>query len=372
MTLYLISQDDGKNWSQHLANDKTTKSIWLGKIDNYDPTKDYSSSDITIYRKFDLNGPIVVPSNIPVPTPTPTPVPTPIPTPTPTIPTLFTIDVFNFSDEKNEDIIKWCNAVKKQADKDVSKWWTYTIDFNFDTLTSNKAVPNHAYMGLFKNSEQAGVLGWHDVGQNNEPLIKIFTKESESFNLSPSGTISHEVVESICDANSVTTIQGVDEKGKSCLYYLEVADPVEGDLYQIDNIDVSDFVTPAWFKQLANGPFDFLGHVKNPFEILQGGYMQLSYDNGNTWTEINNFSKHAAKHESNGSRYALYKKPIEKRMKSKFIHGDDDKENEEEGENKHAAVETKVITSKDENADTKSRFDIVDNKPVNEFNDDAD
>lgn len=314
MVLYLFSKDKGNTWSEELAKSGNVNEIWMGKIDNYDVTRDYTASDVTVYRKFNLDGKIIVPSGS-----TPTPNPTPTPTPT-NAQSLFTVDVFNFSNESVSDIQKWCNAVKKQADTDISKWWGYTVDFNFNTLTSNstKATPGHAYLGLFSNTDQPGDLGWHDVGPNNEPLIKIFTKEAESFSLSPSITISHEIAESISDTNANTIVQGFDESGKACLYFKENCDPVENNTYQVDGVDVSDFVTPAWFIQNANGPYDFLNQVQKPFQMLQGGYMEISYDNGKTWNEVNKNSRHAESHKSEHSRWSLYKKPITKRVKSDF------------------------------------------------------
>lgn len=334
---YLFSLDKGLNWSDTNAG-ASSSTIYLGYIDDYNPGVYYTLDDIVIYRRFDLNGKVVIGANNPLPppptptpipmppgpTPTPTPVPTPTPTPTPTpgpvtqAPVLFTVDVVNSSTVVNDnDLIKWCSAVKKQADTDIAKYWSYTVNMNFIPKGGKPAAGN-AVMGIFDNSDQAGVLGWHDVGPNNEPLIKIFAKTSESFQLSPSGTISHEIVESISDMNSNTTIKGFDESGKACLYFMESADAVENDLYQIGGVDVSDFVTPAWFHKNSNGPYDFLGHVSKPFQILSGGYMEISYDNGANWNEVNKNSKHLSSHKTESSRWALYKKPIEQRIKSTF------------------------------------------------------
>jgi hypothetical protein len=159
----------------------------------------------------------------------------------------------------------------------------------------------------------ANAAGYHDQGRNGEPIIKIDVSAG-----TPNVTISHEIVESISDTNANTTIKGYDENGKPCLYYRESADPVEEDTYQVNGIGVSDFITPLWFVNNSPGPWDHLGLLNKPYEIRQGGYMELSYDMGKTWKEVDKFSKRAKQHRAMHSRWQLYKTPLEKRKESTF------------------------------------------------------
>lgn len=307
---YVFSIDGGKTWSAGLATNTSTHNILLGRVNNFNPKKrTYTAADVETYRTFDLDSKPVIPTTPPIIVPPQPPV----------TPVLFTVDVLNFSNESDSDVAKWCNACQIQADKDISKWWGYTVKINVLPKGSTP-ISGHAYMGFFNDSDQAGVLGWHDDGPNHEPLIKIFTKESRRFNMNPSGTVSHEIAESISDPNASTTVKGFDEKGRACLYFYENADPVENDYYQINGVDVSDFVTPAWFVSNGNGPYDLLNKVSKPYQILQGGYMEQSYDNGQSWTQITKFNQHASQihKEDPGSRWRLYKTPTEKRKQSTF------------------------------------------------------
>jgi hypothetical protein len=56
------------------------------------------------------------------------------------------------------------------------------------------------------------------------------------------------------------------------VYALEVADPVEASSYTIDGIEVSNFVTPNWFRLGAPGPYDYLNKLSAPTTALDGGY----------------------------------------------------------------------------------------------------
>jgi len=251
----------------------------------------------------------------------PAPAPTvPAPTPTPKPPVLGTVAVVNNSTNVTDTQIQsWIDAVKIQADRDISKWWTYSVDF-LQTAKGDKPARSDWYCGFFDTSDVANAAGWHDQGPFGEPLIKVFTVNSGE----PSVTFSHEIVESISDTNANTTVRGFDDQGKPCMYYRESADPVENNTYQINGIDVSDFITPQWFIENSKGPWDFLNATNKPYQVLPGGYMQLSYDNGTTWTEIDKFAMvHQAKFARKArppiaSRYELYKKPVDQRVKSTF------------------------------------------------------
>jgi hypothetical protein len=261
-----------------------------------------------------------------------------VPTPTPSIPIMGIIDVLNYSNVSDAEIKKYIEAVDIQCDRDVSMHWGVTIDLNFiDQKAGQKPVKNHWYCGFFNDSDEAGVLGWHTVGPNNEPLMKIFTNENARFGLTSSGAFSHEVVESIGDPDVSTIVKGIDpdQNNKTAWYFKENCDPVEAFYYKINGVDVSDFVTPQWFM-LSPPPgaqFSHLKKVSKPWTIARGGYMEISYGGADgPWTQIFKSvadeektalrmamaDKRVNHHKSDDSRYAIYKKNIEEREKSTF------------------------------------------------------
>jgi hypothetical protein len=284
-TTYGVSTDKGKTWLTKKPIDSDSQ-IWEGYT--------HDSTNWTVYRKFTTQTPPV--------------------SGTTGVNIMGTVAVVNGSSNVSDTTLKtWIDAVKIQADRDISKYWGGSVDF-VQVPKGQTPPKSDWYCGFFDNSDTAGAAGWHDVGSNNEPLIKCFTVNMGN----PSITFSHEIAESISDTNANTTIKAFDENGKACLYFLENCDPVEEDTYTINNVTVSDFATRNWFVANSASPYDFLGHVSKPFQILKGGYMEVSYDGGRTWTEIDKFSKNLVRHKSNHSRWALYKKPVEERVKSTF------------------------------------------------------
>jgi hypothetical protein len=63
---------------------------------------------------------------------------------------------------------------------------------------------------------------------------------------------------------------------------IEVCDPVQECLYEIDGIKVSDFVVPEWFepeRKAGSMKFSFKGNVSGPLRHAKGGYMDVVINN---------------------------------------------------------------------------------------------
>ncbi len=72
----------------------------------------------------------------------------------------------------------------------------------------------------------------------------------------------------------------------------EMCDACEADQfgYQIDGIQVSDFITPQYFQtfwQPRQTQFDFRNHISHPLEILTDGYLSVKHEGDSRgWHEI--------------------------------------------------------------------------------------
>lgn len=195
---------------------------------------------------------------------------------------LFVADVVNKSTKlSSTDLQNITVAVKKQLDNECLNFWGHTAAFNLGARISG-----HATLTILDKSDTPGDLGWHDYQNGNVQIEAFYVGTLSDLSV----TISHEMLETISDLNANTTVKGTDSQGKPCLLFTENADPVESSTYKVNNIDVSDFVTPKWFnlpevKGTPDERFDYLQIVNKPFQLAQGGYSEISYDNGQTWTE---------------------------------------------------------------------------------------
>lgn len=153
-------------------------------------------------------------------------------------------------------------------------------------LTSHTHAPAGAWVLIvLDDADQAGALGYHSVDQLGRIYGRIFARPCLQYDVPVSTTLSHEIVETFCDPHVDRWV----DTGQGFSVAYEAADPVEGDSYTIDGVEVSDFVTPAWYGR-ANGHGVPIGpHGTHwcatrvelkPFELAAGGYYVRRFPDG--------------------------------------------------------------------------------------------
>jgi len=111
------------------------------------------------------------------------------------------------------------------------------------------------------------------VDDHHKPIGYIFTAAAEAAQESPSITLSHEVVELIGNRWVNAVAEGPDARRRMIFY--ELCDPVEGDIYKIHGVEVSNFILPSWFDKNSPGPWDYLEKLETPFSMTPGGYLMV-------------------------------------------------------------------------------------------------
>lgn len=155
-------------------------------------------------------------------------------------------------------------------------------------------VPPGAWIiALIDDPDQAGALAYHSETPDGRPYGKVFVRTCMENNVSWTSALSHEVVEAFVDPNC--NMLADDYNGR--FYALEVCDPVESTGYLIDDVEVSDFVRPAWFD--AQSPHEAKVRWVSkgtdplaPFALDRGGYA-VFYEKGH-WHQDFNRKEYAA------------------------------------------------------------------------------
>lgn len=125
---------------------------------------------------------------------------------------------------------------------------------------------------LVDDAGQAGALGFHD-DEEGRPGGYVQVRECLRHGSAVSEVLTHELAELLCDPSGSLAV--LTPRGRFAA--LEVCDPVERELFAVEGLPASDFVYPSWFG-LAAGPqdrFDHLGRVRQPWEVLPGGYVPV-------------------------------------------------------------------------------------------------
>src|SRR5205823_5839900 len=137
---------------------------------------------------------------------------------------------------------------------------------------------------FLEDADVADALAYHDLTPDGLPISKVFVKTTIDDGELVSVSASHELVEMLVDPaiNMMTT--GPDPK---TIYAYEMADPVEALSFNVNGIQMSDFIYPAYFENFhkpGSVQFDHLNKVKKPFQILSGGY-QIIFKSGK-WSQV--------------------------------------------------------------------------------------
>jgi len=176
------------------------------------------------------------------------------------------------------DVATMTAAITTQI-QDVATAWNRapaTVTF----YSSAGAVPAGAYGVAIVptiDGQPAGVVGYHAENWGvvaAQPILA--NAHTLTGDWSVSSTLSHEVLEMFIDP--ACNLLAVDGQGSA--YSLEVCDPVEAPTYTVNNVSVSNFVTPSWFdpQAPAGARFDNQRQVTAAFTIAAGGY--ANYVNG--------------------------------------------------------------------------------------------
>lgn len=188
------------------------------------------------------------------------------------------------------EVIPVVAALQQQITNDFRPAWGTDAEL---TLIPQGAPPPPAswWLVILDDSDQAGALGYHDLTPDGLPIGKVFAASDLKAGTSWSVTASHELLEMLADPNINLTVFVQDANTSGTLYAYEVCDACEDDSlgYQINNIQVSDFVYPAWFESFrAQGStqFDRTNQIQNPLELRPGGYIGMfNVTGGSGWQQ---------------------------------------------------------------------------------------
>lgn len=166
------------------------------------------------------------------------------------------------------DLKKVVEAVQIQISQDFNPIWAKNA-----TLVITEKFTNQDYYVLIKdNISVKGLEGYHSLDENNVPFAEMKYSKDWSF------TFSHEVLEMIHNPY----IKEIEQTDLYQNIMEEVADATATEGYKINGVKVSNFVTPDFYniKHIDGLKYDFMGLLKRPLELYEGGYM--------SWFDANN------------------------------------------------------------------------------------
>lgn len=173
-------------------------------------------------------------------------------------------------------------ALQKQVTRDFAPLWNVSATVSyFPTLDD---VPTGYWPVIVQDQLDDPSAGGYHTDKNGQPYALIRSDGEVSL------TASHECLEMLADpfGNRLQASASIKPGQGRVEYLVEVCDPCEGTNfgYTVNGLKMSDFYTPHYFDPVtASGVrYCFTGAVKQPRQLLQGGYLSwLEPVSGHMW-----------------------------------------------------------------------------------------
>lgn len=170
-------------------------------------------------------------------------------------------------------------ALQKQVTRDFAPIWG--VHANVSSYARLEEVPlDYWPIMICDKLPRPDAAGYHedDLGQ---PCALVMLIDDWSV------TASHETLEMLVDpyGRHLIASQSPKNDGDRVRFLVEVSDPCSDESYPVNGIAVSDFYTPRYFDPVAlpSVRYSFTGAIKEPREVLKGGYLTWHDLTTKTW-----------------------------------------------------------------------------------------
>lgn len=181
---------------------------------------------------------------------------------------IIVVDYGKDPESRDDSVSSWISAIYGQLISVAHSYGLVPPGISYHgSKPPSRIVTGDALMAIVDDSGRAESMGFHGLIANSVYGVLDLGRTD-----SPSRTMSHEMIEMFVNAYLDRWVPG-----PGGLYALEPCDPVQRSSYHIGSIEVSDWVTPLWFglPSTSEKLTRFSDFVKNPFEILEGGYCMV-------------------------------------------------------------------------------------------------
>jgi hypothetical protein len=190
---------------------------------------------------------------------------------------------------KDEELQIAIRAINRQIAHDFEPYWSVGAALRLEgrsTETPDKMklqdMRGDAVLYLWDRVDVDDALGYHDTNHRGIPFGFVFTELSKKLGENWTVTLSHEALELIADPEVNLLVSGPHPANpkKTVFHWYEMCDAVQAESYQVDGVDVSNFLLPLYFtgEDEFEGRNDFLGRrykkkALRSFGINPGGYI---------------------------------------------------------------------------------------------------
>ena len=157
------------------------------------------------------------------------------------------------SDAEVQEAIR---AINRQISEDFFPYWDLGGALRLEgksSLSPDKQdladMRGDAVLYLWDETDVPGALGYHDANNRGIPFGFVFTDLVAEVGESWTVTLSHEALELLADPEVNLLVMGPHpaDPDKTVFHWYEMCDAVQDETYEIDDVEVSNFVLPLYF-----------------------------------------------------------------------------------------------------------------------------
>ncbi|HEU0208390.1 MAG TPA: hypothetical protein VFQ78_05365, partial [Candidatus Udaeobacter sp.] len=180
------------------------------------------------------------------------------------------ISVINHSSGliKDEELGFAIRAINRQIAEDFEPYWSFGATLRLEGRSRKRPkkqiladMRGEAVIYVWDEADQ-DALGYHNRNNRGIPYGFVFAELSAKLGECWTVTLSHEALEMLADPENNLYVLGShpERPNLNVFYWYEMCDPVQAETYEIDQIEVSNFVLPLYFtsSEERGGRNDFL------------------------------------------------------------------------------------------------------------------
>ena len=185
---------------------------------------------------------------------------------------------------KPSQLTKVSAALQKQATRDLVQFWN--VKATVDAFPRLEDIPiGYWPIIIMDDIHESGAAGIH-LDRNGQPFSLVTASDRlDVWSL----TCSHELIEMLVDPFGNRLVAGDSPKSDQgrAQFLVEACDPSESAqfAYTVNGVVVSDFYSIRFFDPVAapGVRYSFTGAIRQPRQVLRGGYLSWLDVASNTW-----------------------------------------------------------------------------------------
>jgi len=203
------------------------------------------------------------------------------------------ISIINHSNGKlkDKDIQTVLRAINRQLKEDFYPYWSIGGTLRLEGKSDAKPevqdladMRGDGVIYLWDKTDVEDAIGYHDKNNRGIPFGFVFLEIAKELGEDWSVTLSHEALEMIGDPEVNLMVMGPHPDPaieRDVFHWYEMCDAVQSEVYQIDGVNVSNFVLPLYFTggDEFDGRNDFMGTIHpgkktlKSFSVNPAGYV---------------------------------------------------------------------------------------------------